>query len=102
MPNAILTPTMITNKAVIILENQLNFAKFVDRQYSDEFARDGAKIGATLNVRKPARYVGRNGPALSVEDQTETYVPLVITTQFGVDVQFSSQELTLSLQDFAE
>lgn len=102
MSNAILTPTMITNKAVIILENQLTFSKYVDRQYSDEFAKDGAKIGATLNIRKPARYIGRNGPALSVEDQTETYIPLVVTTQFGVDVQFSSQELTLSLQDFSE
>jgi hypothetical protein len=102
MANVILTPVMITNKAVILLENLLNFAKYVDKGYSDQFAREGAKIGATLNVRKPARYQGRSGPTLNVEDQTETYVPLTITNQFGVDVQFSSQELTLNLQDFTE
>jgi hypothetical protein len=91
---------MITNKAVIILENQCNAIRFFDSSYSDQFAKDGAKIGATLNVRKPARYIGRQGATLAVEDQSETQVPLVLTTQFGVDVQFTSQELTLSLEDF--
>ena len=100
MSNQVLTPVMITNKAVIVLENQCNAVKFMDSSYSDQFAKDGAKIGATLNVRKPARYIGRQGAALQVEDQTETQVPLVLTTQFGVDVQFTSQELTLSLDDF--
>lgn len=101
MANQVLTPVMITNKAVIVLENQCNAVKFFDSSYSDQFAKDGAKIGATLNVRKPARYRGRQGSALQVEDQTETQVPLVLTTQFGVDVQFTSQELTLSLDDFS-
>lgn len=100
MTNAVLTPVMITNKAVIVLENQCKAVAFMDSSYSDQFAKDGAKIGATLNVRKPARYVGRQGAAISIEDHTETQVPLVLTTQFGVDVQFTSQELTLSLDDF--
>jgi len=100
MSNTVLTPVMITNKAVIVLENQCKAVQFFDSSYSDQFAKDGAKIGATLNVRKPARYVGRQGSTLQVEDQTETQVPLVLTTQFGVDVQFTSQELTLSLDDF--
>ena len=102
MVNTVLTPVMITNKAVIVLENMSNGVKFFDSSYSSQFAKDGAKIGATLNVRKPARYIGRQGATLSVEDQTETQVPLVLTTQFGVDVQFTSQELTLSLDDFAQ
>jgi hypothetical protein len=102
MPNTVLTPTMITNEAVIVLENQCNGVRFFDSQYSDQFAKDGAKIGATLNIRKPPRYIGRQGATLAVEDQTETQVPLVLTTQFGVDVQFTSQELTLSLQDFSK
>lgn len=102
MGNQILTPVMITNEAVIVLENQCNGVRFFDSSYSDQFAKDGAKIGAVLNVRKPARYVGRQGAVLSVEDQTETQVPLVLTTQFGVDVQFTSQDLTLSLQDFSK
>ena len=102
MANTILTPAMITNKAVIRLENLLNFGKYVDRQYSNQFARQGAKIGATLNIRKPARFVGRTGPAMQIEDFNETYVPLVITNQFGVDVSFTSAEEALSLNDLDE
>ena len=33
MANAVLTPTMVTNDAVIVLENNLTFAKFIDRSY---------------------------------------------------------------------
>ncbi len=102
MSNAVLTPVMITNQAVIVLENECQMIDLVSSQYSDQFAKDGAKIGSVLNVRKPPRYIGRQGAGLAVEDQTETQVPLVLTTQFGVDVQFTSQELTLSLQDFSD
>jgi hypothetical protein len=99
--NTLLTPVMITNKAVIVLENETKAIGLVSSEYSDQFAKNGAKIGATVNVRKPPRYVGRQGAGLSVEDQNDSQVPLVLTTQFGVDVQFTSQELTLSLDDFA-
>lgn len=102
MANAILTPSMITNKQLQVIENNLTFAKGVNREYQDQFGIDGAKIGDTLNIRKPARYVGRTGAALALEDHTETSVPLVLTTQFGVDVTFTSKDLTLSLGDFSE
>lgn len=102
MANSLLTISMITREALRVLENSLTFAKGVNRQYDDKFAVEGAKIGDTLNIRKPARYVGRTGTAISVEDHTETSVPLQLGTQFGVDVQFTSKDLALSLDDFSE
>lgn len=102
MANSVLTISMITREALRILENNLAFAKGVNREYDDQFAISGAKIGDTLNIRKPARYVGRSGAALSVEDHTETSVPLQLGTQFGVDVNFTSKELSLSLDDFSK
>lgn len=102
MPNSLLTISMITREALRVLENNLTFTKQVRREYDDSFAVKGAKIGDTLNIRKPARYVGRTGPTLAVEDHTETSVPLVLDTQFGVDVQFTSKEMALSLDDFSE
>ncbi len=102
MPNTLLTISMITREALRVLTNNLTFTKQVNRQYSDKFAIEGAKIGSTVNARKPPRYVGRTGPALSVEDATETQVPVTLTTQFGVDISFTSQELTLSIDDFSE
>lgn len=86
----------------MLLENSLTFTKQVNRQYSKQFAQEGAKIGATLNIRVPAQYAVSNGPNLSVQNFTETQVPLVINQQKHIDVSFSSVELTLSLQDFSD
>lgn len=102
MANTNLTISMTTREALRILENKLTFAKGVNREYDDQFAISGAKIGDTINIRKPARYVGRSGAALSVEDHTETSVALQLDTQFGVDVNFTSKELTLSIDDFSK
>lgn len=102
MANTILTPSMITNAQLEVIENNLTFAKGVNRNYDDQFAIDGAKIGDTLNIRKPARYVGRTGAALSLEDHVEKSTPLVLNTQFGVDVTFTSKDLTLSLGAFKD
>ena len=102
MPNTLLTPVMITREALRVLHNNLVFVKAVNRQYSSEFAVSGAKIGSTVNVRKPNRYFVRKGPVMSTQNTTETFVPLTITTQWGVDINFTSAELALSLDDFSK
>jgi hypothetical protein len=93
---------MITREALRVLENNLTFTKYVRRDFDDSFGRAGAKIGTVLNIRKPARYAGRTGQGLSIEDATETQVPLVLTTQQGVDIAFTSQDLALSIDDFSD
>ncbi len=102
MANNLLTISMITNEALMVLENELTFTSQVERNYDDQFAVTGAKIGATLNVRRPGRFVGTTGPALSVEDFNETSVPVTLSTQFHVDTQFTSQDLALSLDRFSD
>ncbi len=102
MANTNLTISMVTKECLAVLENNLTFAKGVNREYDDSFAVGGAKIGDTLNIRKPAKYVGRDGATLSVEDHTETSVPLVLDSQFGVDLNFTSKELTLSIDEFSD
>jgi len=102
LANTLLTISMITREALRVLENNLTFTKYVRRDFDDSFGRAGAKIGTVLNIRKPARYAGRTGQGLSIEDATETQVPLVLTTQQGVDIAFTSQDLALSIDDFSD
>lgn len=102
MANNLLTISMITNEALMVLENELTFSGQVDRNYDDQFSVTGAKIGATLNVRRPGRFIGTSGPALNVEDFNETSVPVTLSTQFHVDTQFTSQDLALSLDMFSD
>jgi hypothetical protein len=96
----LLTMSYITNEALVVLENELVIANRVERQYSNEFAQTGAKVGNTVNIRRPPRYVGTYGPPLNVEDTFETYIPVVLNYQFHVDVQFTTQDLALSMDMF--
>jgi hypothetical protein len=100
--NTLLTISKITNEALMVLENELTFSSEVDRNYDDQFAVVGAKIGATVNVRRPGRFIGTTGPALNVEDLNETSVPVTLSTQFHVDTQFTTQDLALSLDMFSD
>jgi len=101
MANTNLTIDQITREALRILVNNLGFARNTNKEYDASFANDGAKIGDTLRIRKPARYTIRTGAALDVQDHTETKVDLQLDTQAGVDVNFTSKELTLDISDFS-
>jgi hypothetical protein len=102
MANNLLTISKITNEALMVLENELTFTSEVDRNYDDQFAVVGGKIGNTVNIRKPGRFLGTTGPALNVEDFNETSVPVTLSTQFHVDTQFTTQDLALSLDMFSD
>lgn len=74
----------------------------VNRQYDDRFAVDGAKIGTQLNIRMPSRYTVRSGAAASTQDHVERSTPLYVSSQVGIDVSWSSVDLTMSMDDFRE
>lgn len=102
MANTLLTIAMITEEALMVLENNLTFTKQVTREYDDRFGVSGAKIGTVLNIRLPVQYVYAQGQGLILQDVTETSVPLALTTQYQRSFIFSSQDLTLSVDDFSD
>ena len=102
MPNTILTPTAVTREALRVLHQKLNFVGSIVREYDDSFAKSGAKIGDSLKVRLPNQYVVRSGATLSTQDTAESSVTLQVATQKGVDLNFTSTDLTLSLDDFSK
>lgn len=102
MPNLLLNTDEITLEALAVLENQLGFTKTIRRKYDKYFAVSGAKIGDTLRVRKPARYVGGFGTGYSPESITETYVNVTLNRYFHVHLEMSSQDLTLKIDEFSD
>ena len=102
MANSLLTIDMITRKALEILENNLVLTRNVNRQYDDSFAVEGAKIGSTLRIRLPDRALVSDGATLTVQDDNEQYTTLSVASQKHIGVQFTSQELTMQLDDFAD
>ena len=102
MSNSLLTLGGITREAVRLWKNSNAFLNSIDRQYDKEYQNSGAKIGEQLRIRLPNDFVARTGPTLSLNTVNERSTTLVMGTQKGVDVPFSSVDRTLSLQDYSK
>lgn len=101
MANVILTPTAVTREALRILHQKLKFIGSINRQYDDQFAKTGGKIGQNLKIRVPNEFTVRSGATLAAQDVAETSETLTVATQKGVDVNFTSAELTMEMDDFS-
>jgi hypothetical protein len=102
MANSLLTIDMITRKGLAILENNLVLSRNINRQYDDSFAVEGAKIGSSLRIRLPDRALVTDGAALQTQDDNEQYTTLTVSTQKHVGINFTSAELSMQLDDFAD
>ncbi len=102
MANSILTPTQVTRKALQILHQKLNFIGSINRSYDDSFAKEGAKIGTDLKIRLPNQYSVTSGAVFTGQDTTESSVTLQVNNQKHVGLNFTSQDLTLSMDDFSD
>jgi hypothetical protein len=102
MANTFLTNDIVTFEALDVLENTDKVMQRINSEYSDQFDFGGTVLGQTLNIRKPPRYLGRLGQAAQIEAITETFVPLTLSYQRGIDTQVSSQNLALDIDNYRE
>lgn len=100
--NQLLTIGMITKETLMVLVNETSFTKRIKREYDAHFGVDGAKIGMSVNLRKPIRPIAVVGQALQLQDAVETFVPLTLNSQVHVDMAFTSQELGLFIDEFSD
>lgn len=96
--NSLLTPSLITKETLVILENNLVMAGKVNRQFENQFV----KIGNAITIRKPNRFLVTSGPGLQIQNISEPSTSITISNQKHVDFQFSSQDLTLTIEEFGE
>ena len=96
--NQVLTPSVCSKETLMILENNLVAAGKVNRQFENQFKG----IGSTLTVRKPNRFKVTSGPGISIQDVQEPSATITINNQKHVDFQFSTQDLTLVIEEFSE
>ena len=104
MANTLLTPDDITREALRVLHQKLNFVPNIVHEYDDSFANDGAKIGNTLRVRQPIQYSTGSGATMATgtgADSTENSVTLTVNSQKHVPMRFTSNELTMKIDDFS-
>ena len=105
MANRNLTIDMITQEALMVLHQKLNFVTNIITEYDDSFAQSGAKIGNTLRIRNPIQYNTGTGSTMATgtgADTLENSVTLTVSTQRHVPMRFTSQEMTMNIDDFRE
>lgn len=101
MSNTIITPTMIAREALFQLKNNCVMANLVHRAYEKEW-QGGVKPGSTISIRKPVKFVATDGATLTKQDVSESSLSMVANNQKHVGWEFSSQELSLSIQEYSE
>lgn len=104
MSNVLVTSSLVAKESLAILQNMLGFAKGVNRDFQSEFTSNqgrGYSPGQTINIKKPPRYTYRAGRVSVPQATTETSVPLTLS-QGGTDLNFTSIERTLSVQQFEQ
>lgn len=101
MANTLLTPTAITREALSVLHQKLNFIGTINRQYDSSFAVKGAKIGNSLNIRNPVQYEVTDGVTLVEQDTVHTNQTLTVSNRKHVGMNFTTEELTMDIDDFS-
>jgi len=102
MANTYLTIDMITAEAVRLFKNSNLFVMNMDTQYDGQFAIDGAKIGDTLRIRLPSDFIVTSGPAMQLQDNTQQFTTLTVSTQLNVATPYTTAERTMSIDNWAE
>ena len=102
MANTFLTIQDVTREVLRLFVGKMQAVKSVNRGYDASFGKVGRKIGESLSVRLPNKFTVGTGAAVTAQDITETYVPVVLNTQKNVAVEITSRDLTLSLDDVSE
>lgn len=101
MANDFFTTDKILSEAIMLLENELVMGNAVHTDHSSDFAKDGE----TVQIRRPAQYLGQEDN-LDItgyrEDIQQATVPITMDKTHTVPVQIGALERTFSFDRFSE
>lgn len=100
--NTIATPSWTGRKVLTVASNECRFVGAITKKLSDDYMVEGTKVGATVNVRLPGRFVTTKGQALQQQALVDVTVPITITDQANVGFGYSSFSAALEIQDVEE
>lgn len=98
MANNFKNTDLVTRLMLKAFMNSLQMGAKVDRQLDSQFQ----KVGATINVRRPIMFTATDGATLSKEDVQERTASVTLDERKHVAFAITSQDLTLSVEDFTE
>ena len=104
MANKLLTIGDITREALRVLHEECQLLKACTRKYEDRFAKSGAKIGASVDIRRPVKFdvIKQADVTGQIEDSGESFITLNMNKRRVIPMQFTSEELTLEIDEFSK
>lgn len=100
----LLNSTVIVNELLMRFKNNLKAANLARHAYQEEFAKGGryGKKGETIYVYDPHRFIVTESATLTETTISERRKTIVCDTQAHAGFSFTSRELTMSIDKFAE
>jgi hypothetical protein len=102
MGNDIKTMTFIANEMTRQVKNNLQFVKNLQGEDVAGRFTDTPKKGETIQLRKQARMIGRDGETFTEEDYIERLVDVSVQQTAGVDLLITNRQLMFELDQIAE
>jgi hypothetical protein len=95
---ALVTSTIVAKESLRMLENQLGMSKMVYRDWENKFGKDGE----TLGIRKPNAFRASKQRVRVPSPLTESTVTLTVATQAHVSFEWSSKQMTDTIDRISE
>lgn len=104
MANSLITAQWVARKALVLLHAKSNFTGRTNRDYQSLLPGpiNGVILGQQLSIRLPFQYVLRTGPQMNAQNSVQRFATLLVNQQLGVDINFTSVERAMLLNNFQE
>jgi hypothetical protein len=104
MANSLITAQWVARKALVLLHAKSNFTGRCNRDYQSLLPGpiNGVILGQQLSIRLPFQYVLRTGPQMNAQNSVQRFATLLVNQQLGVDINFTSVERAMLLNNFEE
>lgn len=99
MANELLTTDMIADRALMRFSESCKFLKSIPKTYAKDF-EGTPKIGDEIRVPIPQHAVIRHGRVAQPAPMKTLVRPVTIQDQIGFDLQYTSAELALDIEEF--
>lgn len=97
MPNAFQTVDWMAMKCLSLLTNQLSIVSNFARDYQEDFSKPFA-VGDTIRVKKPQRFLVRDGLGYTPNVINRITVPVSCNQLFGIDFEWDSFERAVKME----
>lgn len=100
--NSVINPTWVMKRIGQRLVNNWKFTNNVLRDLDQQYQQNGAKMGFTVYTRLPQKYRVNKGTALNPQPVVDQTVPVTLTDQANVGIEFNTASLTMEVDNYMD